>query len=172
MKLFLILGSPEFTFDSIALTPLSSKNTSSFSTKAEAFLNITSTFVVPFLDKTCAAAPELLPTPISPTITSVLSPLGPLYEPKVMFGIAALPVPDDSNTATMFTTSGTSRDISLSCTLLPNIPLGVRPSPTPVDIPELVLLDPVITFVASLISVFCFDFTFDFCCVLCTTTED
>ena len=160
------------TFDNTALTPLSSKNTSSFSTNAEAFLNKTFTFVVPLLERTCAAAPELLPTPISPTIISVLLPLGPLYDPNVMSGIEASPLLDDSNTATIFTTSGTSNDISLSCTLFPNTSVGIKPSRIPVVIPEFVLLEPVIIFVASRISVFCFDFTFDFCCVLCTTTLD
>ena len=126
-------------------------------------MNNTSTFVVPFLERTCAAAPELLPTPISPTMTSVLLPLGPLNDPSVMLGMDASPVPDDSKTATIFTTSGTSRDISLSCTRFPKILLGVNPSVTPVVIPELDLLDPVTVRVAFLVSVFCFDFTFDFC---------
>ena len=96
----------------------------------------------------------------------MLLPFGPLNEPSVRKGTVASPLLDDSNTATMFTTSGTSKDISLSCTLLPNIPLGVRPSVRPVVIPEFVLFDPVIIFFASLTSVFCFDFTLDFCCVL------
>ena len=166
IKLLLILGSPDATLDNTALTPLSSKNTSSFSINADGFLNNTSTLVVPLRDNTCAAAPELFPTPISPTIKSVLSPLGPLYDPRVIFGIVGSPIPDDSNIAATLTTSGTSRDISLSCTRLPNIALGVNPSCKPVVIPEFVLLDPLIIFVASLTRFFCFDITFDCCCVL------
>ena len=158
------------TSDNIALTPLSTNVTSSPSLNALLFLNITSTFVVLFLAKTLAAAPELLPIPISPTITSVLLPLGPLKEPKVRCGTDGTPVPEDSKIADTATTSGTSRDISLSCTLLPNTSLGVKPSVIPVDVPELGLLEPVTVIIALLVSVFCFDFTFAFCCVLCTTT--
>ena len=77
-KLRRILGSPVLTSDNIALTPLSWNVTSSFSIKALLFLNITLTLVVPFLSRTKAAAPELLPMPISPMITSPLSPLGPV----------------------------------------------------------------------------------------------
>ena len=79
-------------------------------------------------------------------------------------------MPDDSNTAATDTTSGTSNDISLSCTRLPNTELDVRPSPIAVLTPEFVLVDPETTRLALLVRLFTFDFTFDFCCVLWTTT--
>ena len=79
-----MLGSPGSTFDNTARTPLSWNVTSSSSLNALLFLNITSTFVVPLLPRTMAAAPELTPIPISPNITSLLLALGPLYDPNVI----------------------------------------------------------------------------------------
>ena len=126
----------------------------------------TSTLVVPLLARTIADAPVLLPTPTSPTIISVLSPLGPVKDDNVNDGIVGAPVPEDSNTACTSTTSATSRDTSLSCTRLPYASLNVRPSAIEVLTPEYDLSEPVTTSDLPLTIFFCFDFALDFCCVV------
>ena len=73
-----MLGSPVLTSDNIALTPLSWNVTSSFSLKALLIFEYYIYFSCTISFNTKAAAPELLPTPISPMITSPLFPLGPV----------------------------------------------------------------------------------------------
>ena len=53
----------------------------------------------PLLARISAEAPELLPTPTSPTIRSELSPAGPLKDANVRFGTCGSPLPDASKTA-------------------------------------------------------------------------
>ena len=77
-KFFLIFLSPGVEEERIVLTPLSWNVTSSFVLNVLLFLYNTSTAFVPLLARTIAAAPELLPIPISPKIRSVLLALGPL----------------------------------------------------------------------------------------------
>ena len=63
------------------------------------FLKQTSTLVVPFLARTIADAPELLPIPTSPRIRSALFPLGPVNDANVSAGTVGAPLPAASYTA-------------------------------------------------------------------------
>ena len=109
-----MLGSPAEEEERFAVTPLSENVTSSVSWNLLPFVKITSTLFAPLLASISAEAPEVLPTPTSPTIRSELSPAGPLNDAKVRVGTVGAPDPEDSNTAVTLTTSGTPRDISLS----------------------------------------------------------
>ena len=132
----------------------------------EFFVHI-STLSAPERARTYADAPEDLPIPISPTIISELSPLGPVKDAIVTSGIVGAPVPVDSNTAWTLTMSALSSETSLSCTLLPYTLLDVRPLSIP---SSLVSSDPVTKIVCDLDKIFDLDVIFDFCLVTCTST--